>query len=279
MTIFGSDKRIILGKPLGAPTPQRPRTDANFVRGEATPGSSYCLEWWGSGGIGYHIFRSKTVSQIREGYLGDLWSGKYADSVQHFTVGDRASKIVDSYRLHGSPYMFYWVLTQEMDGTLSVIDRLTVRQATRKDLRGAFVLEDKPTAMGAVSPSSTSPAVAVAAPVPEPSVVRPVDFIPYEAPAIFQILSNLKDIDHYNVYIGTSLPQPQHCDPLWDEKLLGETGLTGYMLPGNIDTFEDSSTAAGGKLVTVFAVSSDGRVEPCQLGIPADRPPQLVQLA
>ena len=96
---------------------------------------------------------------------------------------------------------------------------------------------------------------------------------------MFQIVPVGAAVDHYNVYIGPSLPDPRHCDPLWDEQLLGETGLTGFVLPGSIDTFEDKKSPEGASVfVTVFAALTDGKIVQCQLGIPDGRPPQVVQL-
>lgn len=129
MAIFYSANRIQFGKPLPPPADGRP-PGALFVQGRVPKGYPFCLTWnYETGAVGYHIFRSQSVSHIRPRSMPNLWRGSYGDSMTHFVIGEAVDTVIDDYHLRESTSMFYWVLAQSVSGELHPVENLQVRMA------------------------------------------------------------------------------------------------------------------------------------------------------
>jgi hypothetical protein len=303
MSIFDKSNTISFGPQMPHPGEHRPE-EAMFKDRRVPRGECFGLSWSrDTRAIGYHIFRSLSVRHVRDRSMHSLWGGTYADAVQHFTVGPEVDKIVDNYDLRGADMMYYWVLSQDRDGVLREVERLQTHIADEPFRRQQHVLlEDARTrevrehnaaadaaarAPSAPSPPQASPAAAappVAAHRPAPAPIlpqrplRPVTFIPYKAPQIFQILER-DGSQQYELYVGPQMPPAEISDAMWDGALMPGNPMRCYHLPGNLEGFGDRIHAPGEDVfLCLFGVREDGsRFQP-GLGIPASPPSIFAEL-
>lgn len=283
MSTFRTEHAVRFGSRLAPPVGARPR-EAEFVAGRTTAGEAFCLRWWPDpDAVGYHIFRSQSVSQIRERSMDRLWQGHYRDEVMHFIIGDdEVGLVVDDYRVRGASMMFYWVLVQDRAGGLRVLRGLTVCTATDDVLAEPHFLlapsgggwqdgapeddEDEPIEVDAIEDAPEDPAMVTAVPrAREVEVQRPqlrqVAWARYRPPATLRIVHDGGPVHHFSVYIGPDRARDEAADALWDDDHFEDNPMARYDLPAGHTCFTDRLHPAGTECyVAVMVVRPDGTV-------------------
>lgn len=97
-----------------------------MTRARSTPEKGYWLKWSPVGGaVAFHIFRSRSVTMVEDASaIAHLWRGTL-DSMELLSVGGSHRMVVDRYQLRGD-VMFYYVLAQLSDGTMTPVTNLQV---------------------------------------------------------------------------------------------------------------------------------------------------------
>lgn len=298
MRIFQSDECIVFGEPLPMPLGHRPK-QAEFAQARATAGFAFQLSWQRTkGAIGYHIFRSMSVSLIRERSIDKLWSGAYANDIRHFAIGfPDVSTVVDDYGCRGASMMYYWVLAQIAGGHLSEVDGLSVGMADTSVLdRPHFLLQP---GGRFVDGEPTSPSRAPPRPIANPAAPRsntastparkpqmpdasdrnqtaaeprrgppPVVLTRYVTPGGLRFFRVPEGVDHISVYIGTEPPDADDQRAMWQDIVYDSNPLEQYRLSPNytgfIDRLHPPDTIA---YAAALAFTQDRRVRQVDLAL------------
>jgi hypothetical protein len=296
MSIFEARMTVAFGPALPMPTQDRP-AEAVFMRGNVPDGVPFGLTWVRDGrAAGYRILRSQSVSHVRAGSMASLWSGTYGDAVTHFSVGPDVDAVVDRYKLRGAGFMFYWVLSQDKDGTLREAQGLKVHIADHVfQGRRHLALEEAPRYEEVAVPSAGGPSPGSAPATaenlrppprplaqPAPAVVRAlrqVMYIPYTPPLTLQILPSAAPVVSYELYVGGAMATQDQGDAMWDGAFMAGNPLRRYNLPGNIEGFTDRFNPAGRQAyMALFALHPDGSRSQPDVGVPSEPPSMCVDL-
>jgi hypothetical protein len=121
-----------------------------------------------------------------------------------------------------------------------------------------------------VAPARTAPARSL----------RQVYFVSYTAPTTFEIQSDGVAADHYQIYVGPSIPaEAELADAMWDGNLLPGNPMRCYTLPGAVKGFVDKFSPPGQQTyLAIFALRQDGSRSQPNVVIPPTPPAPMAEL-